>query len=63
MTCSVRKPDGKVNNLALGSGDAFQILGSVIKINIGANRSEENDSILKPELNTTTSATRLQGKG
>lgn len=27
----IGKPDGKVNNLALGSDDAFQILGSVIR--------------------------------
>lgn len=27
----IRKPDGKVNNLAFGSDDAVQILGSVIR--------------------------------
>ena len=39
----VRKPDGKVNNLALGSDDAFQILGSVIRNQLHefSNRSEK----------------------
>lgn len=39
----IRKPDGKVNNLALGSDDAFQILGSVIRnqLHKSSNRSEK----------------------
>ena len=39
----IRKPDGKVNNLALGSDDAFQILGSVIRNQLHefSNRSEK----------------------